>query len=235
MSLPSWWLAAASPPAEPPAADLWQVLDTALDLAQSRPARAEGVIARELRDRAGPYYVLKQPEAGTYVRLSPREYWVWQRLDGTTTLQELVVAYFLEHGTFAFALIRGLVHHLYHKRMLRDQPQDVFADVREALARRTLAYRLTQPAWAGCDRHAPAPGRRLADLLPGRASSVSVREPDRPVPLHAHGRRRALRPPRRERADRRGRALGGGRPATDHSRTRARAHDQALWPRGAAG
>lgn len=148
MSLPSWWLTATSLPAEPPAVGLWQALNTALDLAQSRPAQAEGVIARELRDRAGPYYVLKQPGAGTYVRLSPREYWVWQRLDGTTTLQELVVAYFLEHGTFAFALIRGLVHHLYHKRMLRDQPQDVFAEVGEALTRRTLAYRLTQPARA---------------------------------------------------------------------------------------
>jgi putative peptide zinc metalloprotease protein len=147
MSLPAWWLAAAQPSAAP-AAGLWQALAAALDLAQSRPARAEGVVVRELRDRAGPYYVLKQPEAGAYVRLSPREYWVWQRLDGTTTLQELVVAYFLEHGTFAFALIRGLVHHLYHKRMLREQPQAVFADVAEALARRTLAHKLAWPARA---------------------------------------------------------------------------------------
>src|SRR3989304_3850590 len=118
MSLPAWWLTAASHPAESPSAHLWQELTTTLDLAQSRPARAEGVIVRELRDRAGPYHVLKRPEAGTYVRLSPREYWVWERLDGVTTLQELVVAYFLEHGTFAFSLIRGVVHHLYHKRML---------------------------------------------------------------------------------------------------------------------
>jgi putative peptide zinc metalloprotease protein len=129
-------------------AGLWAELKLHLDVAQARPAQAPGVVARELRDRTGPYFVLKNPAACTYLRLSPREYWLWQRLDGTRSVQDLVVAYFLAHGTFAFALIVGLVQQLYHQRLLRDQPQYIFAGISQALSQRSLAYKLMWPARA---------------------------------------------------------------------------------------
>src|SRR5919199_1376850 len=84
--------AAATLNAVPPPLGVWQALALALDVSQRRPHQAAGVIARELTDRRGAYYVLKQPQFHTYLRLSTREFWLWQRMDGTRTVQELVVS-----------------------------------------------------------------------------------------------------------------------------------------------
>lgn len=166
MTLPPWWFSVASGGApsstanlrpeassapgdlpEPPPAreNLWQSLKTKLDVVQWRPAQAEGIVVRELRDRSGPYHVLKNPRTHTYLRLSPREYWLWERLDGQSKVQELVVAYFQAHGTFAFGLIVGLVQQLHDKHMLREQPQFVFSNVTTGLKQRTLYSKLFSP------------------------------------------------------------------------------------------
>jgi putative peptide zinc metalloprotease protein len=61
-------------------------------------------------------------------------------------VQDLVVAYFLAHGTFAFGLIAGLVQQLFHKRMLAEQPHMVLGRVQQALSERSAGYRLSWPA-----------------------------------------------------------------------------------------
>src|SRR5574341_94751 len=165
MTLPPWWFSVASggapsstanlqpdastaldsPEQQPARENLWQSLKTKLDVVQWRPAQAEGIVVRELRDRSGLYYVLKNSRTHTYLRLSPREYWLWERLDGKSKVQELVVAYFQAHGTFAFGLVVGLVQQLHDKHMLREQPQFVFSSVTAELKQRTLYSKLLSP------------------------------------------------------------------------------------------
>ncbi len=132
----------------PSPTNLWQILQTAMDLARWKPAPADGIITRELRERAGTYYILKNPNARTYLRLSPREYWLWQKLDGKQSIQDLVVAFFLEYQTFAFGLVVGLGQQLYLKQMLRDQPQFVFIQVSTALNEQSAASRIARPVRA---------------------------------------------------------------------------------------
>lgn len=116
-----------------------------LDATKWKPARADGIVISELGDRAGAYYVLKNPRTHTYLRLSPREYWVWQALDGARTVQELIVAYFTAHQAFAFGLVVGLVQQLFEKHMLRDQPEFIFTNLQHKLQHRTLLRKLFDP------------------------------------------------------------------------------------------
>jgi putative peptide zinc metalloprotease protein len=44
---------------------------------------------------------LKDPQRGAYYRLSPRGFFLWQRLDGSHTLRDLTLEYVLEFGAFA--------------------------------------------------------------------------------------------------------------------------------------
>ncbi|MBI3537108.1 MAG: hypothetical protein HY070_06095 [Chloroflexi bacterium] len=125
--------------------NLWNNLQTTIDLVHWKPAPAAGILARELRERNGTYYVLKNPRARTYLRLLPREYWLWQKLDGKQSVQDLVVAYFLEYGTFAFGLVAGLVQQLRAKEMLSEQPQSVFGSVQLALNDQRARGKLTRP------------------------------------------------------------------------------------------
>ncbi len=144
MTLPNWWMNSSL---DSPSADtnLWQSIKTRLDAAKSKPARAQDIIARELHDRSGTYYVLKNPHVHSYLRLSPREYWVWGQLDGARTIKELIVAYFQAYGSFAFGLVVGLIQQLYEKQMLRDQPQFLFASLSRNLKQRTLIHKLFNP------------------------------------------------------------------------------------------
>lgn len=140
--MPLTWHSTTSP------TNLWQKLQSLIDLVHWKPTQAEGIVARELRDRAGAYFILKNPRARTYLRLSPREHWLWERLDGTQSVQDLVLAYFLAHGTFAFGLVVGLVQQLYTKQMLREQPRFIFTNITRAIQERRAMNRAAAPARA---------------------------------------------------------------------------------------
>jgi hypothetical protein len=62
--------------------------------ATTRIARRERVIAQGLLDET----VILDPEAGTYLRLNRTGSWVWQRLDGPRTVEELAQGVAEEFG-----------------------------------------------------------------------------------------------------------------------------------------
>ncbi len=146
-TVPLWdWLRAAAARADEQFRGLWGWLRDKLDPAQYAPQAAAGVVAQRLAGREGEYYVLKNPTSKTYYRLSERDFFLWQRMDGTRTVKDLVVAYFMQFGSFAFARVISLVEGLKANLFLTDRPVNVYHQVRERLARRTLSYRLNQAA-----------------------------------------------------------------------------------------
>jgi putative peptide zinc metalloprotease protein len=120
---------------------LWAWLKEKLDLAQYKPERAPGAVERQLAGREGLYYILKNPDPKTYYRLSERDHFVWQLMDGTKTVKDLVVAYFMEFGSFAFARVATLVDGLRTNLLLNERPVDVYRQVRRQLLRRRPSYR----------------------------------------------------------------------------------------------
>ncbi len=131
--------------AEPSAAEesgLWAWLRAKLDLASYRPQALPGAEASELTGREGPYVILKNPQTRTYYRIGERDSFLWQRMDGTRTVKELVVAYFLEYKSFAFSRVASLVLGLRQAQLLVDQPVNIYGQVRTQLARRRPQTRL---------------------------------------------------------------------------------------------
>ncbi len=120
---------------------LWAWLKEKLDLAQYKPEAAPGVVVRQLAGREGLYYILKNPDPKTYYRLSERDYFLWQQMDGTRTVKDLVVAYFMEFGSFAFARVATLVNGLRANLFLSERPVDLYRQVRRQLVRRRPSYR----------------------------------------------------------------------------------------------
>ncbi len=146
MTIASFWEALQQAASQPVAGGLglWEWLKEKLDLAQYKPRAAEGVVARQLTGREGDYYILKNPATKTYYRLSDRDYFLWQRMDGTQSVKDLVVAYFVQYGSFAFARVAGLVEGLKANLFLSERPVNVYGQVRSRLERRSLSYRLSQ-------------------------------------------------------------------------------------------
>jgi putative peptide zinc metalloprotease protein len=130
------------PPSASGGGGVWAWLRSQVDLAQYRPQALPGAEVSHLTDRQGPYVILKNPEAKTYYRLGDRDYFLWERMDGTRTVKELVVAYFLEFKSFAFSRVASLVSGLKQNRLLVDQPANLFGQVYRELARRNPKTRL---------------------------------------------------------------------------------------------
>lgn len=78
-----------------------------------RPRRTSGIEAHERPDGDGaPIRTLKDPRHGTYYRLSPQGWFLWQRLAGEQTVRDLTLAYWQEFGAFAPQAVADLVDDL---------------------------------------------------------------------------------------------------------------------------
>lgn len=129
-----------------PAPGIWETLEKRIQISEYFPQKNPQVIEKELLDKSGSYYVLKNTEEKTYLRLSPTEYSLWQSMDGKTSVQELIVEHFMMTGEFAHHTVVHLVDILYQKYMFTDPPVAVWSSVKQEIAKRTLRYRLSLPA-----------------------------------------------------------------------------------------
>ena len=69
---------------------------------RDRPRQKPGVEAHHRTTPTGETITtLKDPQRGAYYRLSPRSFFLWQRLDGSHTIRDLTLEYVVEFGAFA--------------------------------------------------------------------------------------------------------------------------------------
>jgi putative peptide zinc metalloprotease protein len=77
-------------------------------------------------------WVLKNRTTERYLLLTEPERFLWERMDGRTSLQEMATAYVLRYGAFDFDLIPGLIAKLRRADLLTLRPT---SRLRELLAR----------------------------------------------------------------------------------------------------
>lgn len=120
---------------------LWAWLKTQVDAALYRPRAASGIVVRKLVERDAVHYILKNPIEGTYLKLAQADHEMWQLMDGSRSVKDLVVAYFTKHKAFAFGRITALVEELRAEHFLADKPVGVYRQAREQLAQHDWTYR----------------------------------------------------------------------------------------------
>jgi putative peptide zinc metalloprotease protein len=104
--------------------------------AQSRPQRLppESWELVEIRSRVSreQSFVLKNTTTDAFLLLSESERFLWERMDGRTSLQEIATAYVLRYGEFDFEIIPTLIRKLQLAGLLTFHPT---SRLRRALAR----------------------------------------------------------------------------------------------------
>lgn len=115
----------------PDTISVWEQLRKAIDIAGYRPRLREAVLWREFTTSRGePYVIVQSAEAGTYLRLTPEDFFLFQLMDGSRTVQELVVAYMLKYRKFALQSVIQLTADLRTNRFLVDPPFFTFRQLR---------------------------------------------------------------------------------------------------------
>ena len=95
-----------------------------LDHLQLRPRLRPDVVVRRLESyRHGPYYILKSPQSGAYLRLGPREHEFLDLMDGQRTITEIAVEAFYRHRRLGLALVTQLTELLHREGFLVTAPQ----------------------------------------------------------------------------------------------------------------
>ena len=109
---------------------------SAVGFVQLRPQRVPAtnyeladVTSRVNREHS---FILKNRTTDRYLLLSEPERFLWERMDGKTSLQDLATAYVLRYGEFNFEIIPGLISKLQRAQLLVLTPA---SRLRKALAR----------------------------------------------------------------------------------------------------
>jgi putative peptide zinc metalloprotease protein len=114
--------------------NFWEHLNEKVDFASSKPRKVDGVVERRFEsDREGVYYIIKNPLAGTYLKLTDKDYYLWKLMDGTNSVRDLVIAYFTEYKSFAFARVDSLIDQLRSNSFLSDQPVNTFGNLKNLM------------------------------------------------------------------------------------------------------
>ena len=96
-------------------------------------------------------YVLKNKATDRYLLLRERERFLWDQMDGRTSLQDMATAYLLRYGSFDFDVIPALIAKLRRAELLTLRPA---SRLREALARhqRNLGARALEATFKGLEK-----------------------------------------------------------------------------------
>ncbi len=104
-----------------------------LDLVLYRPEAVPEVVASELVGRDGLYSIVQSPSEKTYYRPGERDFFLWEQMDGNRSIKDLVVAYFMQYGSFAYGRVAHLVSELKAGYFLTDRPVSVYRQAQEQL------------------------------------------------------------------------------------------------------
>jgi putative peptide zinc metalloprotease protein len=102
-----------------------------------RPEVYTDVVVRRMESQGQRIYVLKNPQAGTYLRLNEREFHLWRLMDGSHSVKDLMAVYFQRYRALAFGLITGLVQALREGHFLLQPPVNVYQQARSAVEARS--------------------------------------------------------------------------------------------------
>lgn len=91
---------------------------------QLRPQRADSFELVELASRVdqSPRFILKNTTIDRFILLTEAERFLWDKMDGQTSLQDMATAYVLRFGAFDFEVIPRLIRKLQQAQLLTIHP-----------------------------------------------------------------------------------------------------------------
>lgn len=111
----------------------WESVEVASDPSVYKPRRRKNVEIVRLHTNGEPYYVLKQPETKSYIRLSESDYALYWQMDGRRTVKELLFYSLKRYQTLPIGHLNSLIVDLKAGGFLHEQPVNLYEQLRNAL------------------------------------------------------------------------------------------------------
>jgi len=122
-----------------PAANVW-TQPKIRDMRGYKPIRSLGWALKKLETAQGEqYYILKNLREGTYLRLNEQQAYQWNLMDGSQSVQDIVVSCFLTFQTLSIDSLMGFLDQLQSKGFLTSKSVNAYQAANSQLERRSLA------------------------------------------------------------------------------------------------
>jgi hypothetical protein len=104
------------------------------DLTTYRPVRKPGYALKKLADARGEtYWILKNLRTDAYLRLTAEQVFLWEEMDGQSSVQDIAIAYMMEYGKLAITSLLVLLEQLQQKGFI-EPLVDVYGEATQAVA-----------------------------------------------------------------------------------------------------
>lgn len=125
---------------QPAGTSVWQEMRPG-DITHYIPQRKPGWALKPLADTHGrKYFILKNVQKGTYLRLTPEQRFLWDLLDGQHSVQDIAIAYLIEYKAFDIGGLMAFLDQLGAQGLLVNPRVDLYDSVEESIGRRGLLH-----------------------------------------------------------------------------------------------
>jgi len=139
------WETLRQPSSQPSKKGIWQELLAKTNLSSYIPQKIDLIEESKLQSRrSGSYFVVKNRNKVKYLKLTDQDYFLWQKMDGTRSFGDLVMAYFQKFGSFAFNRVSSLLDQLRSNHFLQEQPVQIFSRLARQKERKSFSGKMTQ-------------------------------------------------------------------------------------------
>ncbi|MCP4420836.1 MAG: M50 family metallopeptidase, partial [Chloroflexi bacterium] len=124
-----------------PSEQFWRQLDDATNPTAFKPQRNTRIIVSRLQTRTEPYYVIKEPESRSYLRLGEEDYALWWQMNGRKSVKDLLFYSLKRYKSLPIGHLTSLIGELKEGHFLHSQSVKVYDQIEAELATRAPASR----------------------------------------------------------------------------------------------
>jgi putative peptide zinc metalloprotease protein len=121
--------------------EFWQALDEATNPTAYKPLRNPHIVVSRLQNRTETYYVIKEPESRSYLRLGEEDYALWWQMNGRKTVKELLFYCLKRYKKLPIGHLTTLIGELKEGNFLQTPNTKVYDQIEAELATRAPASR----------------------------------------------------------------------------------------------
>ena len=113
---------------------IWEIAGEAADVMIKKPMKKSGdsyEVYKQPCKKGNVSYIIKDKTNNAYISLNEEEFFVWELLDGKSTLMDICHLYFLKYNKISRMPVK-LIDHLEMKDMLIDMRWNIYNEVKNA-------------------------------------------------------------------------------------------------------
>ena len=119
----------------------WQELHNATNPTAYKPLRNPHIIVSRLETPTEPYYVIKEPETKSYLRLGEEDYALWWQMNGRKSVKDLLFYSLKRYKSLPIGHLTALIGELKEGHFLQAPNTKVYDQIAAELAARAPASR----------------------------------------------------------------------------------------------